>query len=252
MLMSKDIYFKRIESYLEGPTSPEEKLAFEKDLQQDPDLQEEYQAYLATQAAIDDLALDQIRSKVAQIAQQAPETKVFRLSRRVVAMAASFLILIAVLTFLYGRQQYSDQALFAQQYEAPNWSPIRGNSAAVTTYDQAIANLQKDDVQNAIDQLASIPPVENVYVTAQYALAHLQLQTSQVVSAIETFSNIAERNDKRYQENVEWFLTLSYLRAGRGAQTKKQLNVILQKQEHPYYQDALRLQTQLTSFWRSF
>ena len=252
MLMSRDIYFKRIESYLEGPTSSTEKLQFEKDLQEDPDLQHEYQAYLATRIAIDDLALDQIRSTVAQIAQQAPEAKTFRLSRRVIALAASFLILILLTAVLYERQQYSDQQLFAQQYEVPNWSPIRGSSIAATTYDQAIANMQKGDMQSAMDQFARITPEENIYVTAQYALAHLQLQTGKAENAIETFSKIAARNDKRYQETVEWFLALSYLKAELPTKAKQQLEVLLQNEQQPYYQDALRLQKQLASFWRSF
>lgn len=252
MLMSEDIYFNRIESYLEGTTSSTEKLQFEKDLQEDPDLQQEYQAYLATRVAIDDLALDQVRSTVAQIAQQAPEAKTFRLSRKVMAMAASFLILVMLMALLYGRQQYSDQQLFVQQYEAPNWSPIRGSSTAATTYDQAIANMQSGNMQNAMDQLASIMPEEDVYVTAQYALAHLQLQTGKGETAIETFSKIAARNDKRYQETTEWFLTLSYLKTELPAKAKQQLELILQNQQHPYYQDALVLQKQLASFWRRF
>gem|GEM_PF-6879910 len=250
--MSEDIYFNRIVSYLEGTTSSTEKLQFEKDLQQDPNLQQEYQAYLATRAAIDDLALDQVRSTVAQIAQQAPEAKTFRLSRRVIAMAASFLMLIVLMALLYGRQQYSDKQLFAQQYEAPNWSPIRGSSTAANTYDQAIANMQAGKRQNAMDQLASIPPEEEVYVTAQYALAHVQLQADKAEIAIETFSRIVDRNDKRYQEAAGWFLILSYLKTGLPTEANRQLELMLQNQQHPYYQDALRLQRQLASFWRSF
>lgn len=253
MLMSKDIYFDRIESYVEGTNPPEQKRQFEKDLEDDPSLKEEYQAYLATQRAVENLALDQVRAKVAEVAQRQPETaKIFKLNRRIIAIAAGFLVLIAALTFLYGRQQYSDQNLFAQQYEAPNWSPIRGATAATAQYDQAILSLQKGNRKEAITGLSAIAKTDEVYANAQYTLGHLQLQEQQAADAVKTFETLRELNDKRYRENVEWFLTLAYLRAGNEIQANRQIGTILQDEKHPYYQDALTLQSHLQRFWRRF
>ncbi len=253
MLMSKDIYFDRIESYVEGTNPPQEKIKFEQDLEQDPKLKEEYHAYIATQHAIEDLALDQVRAKVARIAQHPPRSaKVFQLNRRAIAIAAGFLLLIAAFSFLYGRQQYSDQKLFAQQYESPNWSPIRGTTAATAQYDQAIASLQAGNKQEAMAQLSGITRADEVYANAQYALGHLQLQGEQATDAAKTFETLRELNDKRYQENVDWFLALAYLQAGNETQANRQIGTILQNQQHPYYQDALTLQSRLQSFWRRF
>ncbi len=253
MLMSKEIYFDRIESYVEGTNPPEEDRQFEKDLEKNQALKEEYQAYLATQKALEDLALAEVRNKVARIARQSPRTaKVLPLNRRTIAIAAGFLLLIAALGFLYGRQQYSNQSLFAQQYETPNWSAIRGSNSATEKFDQAIASLQTGSLADAAQQLKEIKREEEVFATAQYTLGHLQLQLGQAEDAQATFENLGDLNDKRYQENVEWFLALAYLQAGNETLTHRQLGAILQKQQHPYYPDAQRLQSRLESFWRRF
>lgn len=251
MLMSKDIYFDRIESYVEGTNPPEEKRQFERDLEEDPTLKAEYQAYVATREAVAELALDEIRSKVSQIAQSSPPAaKLFQLNRRTIAIAAGFLLLLAAFSFLYGRQQYSDQHLFTQQYESPNWSPIRGSSTATEKYEQAITSWQVGELAEAIQQLKEIKKEEEVFATAQYTLGHLQLQVGQAKEAIATFEHLKELTDKRYQENVEWFLTLAYLRAGYHTLVNRQMETILQQKQHPYYEEALTLESRLQSFWR--
>ncbi|NET31065.1 MAG: hypothetical protein F6K19_03575 [Cyanothece sp. SIO1E1] len=251
--MSKEIYFDRIESYVEGTNPLEEKRKFEKELEENPALKEEYQAYLATQEAVAALALDEIRTKVAKIAQSPPRSnKIFQLNRRSIAIAASFLLLIAVLSFLYGGQQYSDQSLFAQQYESPNWSSIRGSGTAPEKYDQAITSWQSGNLTEAILLLKEIKGEEEVFATAQYTLGHLQLQLEQAEHAVTTFENLLSLEDKRYQENVEWFLALAYLQAGNETFTNRQIGIMLQNDRHPYRQDALSLQVRLQSFWRRF
>ena len=251
--MSKDIYFDRIESYVRGANPPAENRQFEKELEENPSLKAEYQAYLATQEAIGDLALDQVRLKVTQIAQQQLGTgKVLTLSRRAIAIAASLLLLIALLGLLYGRQQFSDQQLFAQQYEAPNWSPIRGTTTAIQKYDQALVSVQAGHSDEAIALLQGITPTDEVYANAQYALGHLHLQSKQPEAAAEAFETVEGLNDKRYQENVDWFLVLAYLQAGKEAPLNRQINMILQNEQHPYFEDAQSLQSRLQSFWRRF
>lgn len=253
MLMSKEIYFDRIESYVEGTNPPEEKRQFEEDLEENSDLKKEYQAYLATQEALGDLALTEVRARVARIAQHPPqEAKKIQLNRSVLAVAAGFLMLIAALAFLYGRQQYSDQNLFAQQYESPNWSPIRGADIATEKYDQAVAAIQGGNRAKAMELLEGISSAEGVYANAQYTLGHLQLEGQQAGDAIQTFETLQDLKDKRYQENVEWFLALAHLQAGNETLTYRHLGVILQNQQHPYYTDALNLQSRLQSFWRRF
>lgn len=253
MLMLKDIYFDRIESYLEGTNSPDDKKQFEQDLADNPELKAEYQAYLATRAAVQDFALEEIRIKVAQIAQTPPRSaKILQLNRRTIAIAAGFLILIAALSFLFGRQQYSNQNLFVQQYESPNWSPIRGANSTAEKYDQALAAVQAGKVEQAIQQLRDIKQGDELFATAQYTLGHLLLQTDQTNGAMASLEEVRDLNDTRYQENVEWILTLAYLRAGKESLVKQQLGTILQNEQHPYREDALRLQSRLQSFWRRF
>ncbi len=253
MLMSKDFYFDRIESYVEGTSPADEKRQFEEDLREDPMLKAEYQAYLATQEAVTELALEEIRSKVAKIAQTPPRSaQTFPINRRVMAIAAGFLILIVALGLLYGRQQYSDQNLVVQQYESPNWSSIRGSSMATEKYDQAIMALQAGNLEEAIQQLKEIKKGEEVFATAQYTLGHLQLQLKQSGDAIATFEKVGDLNDKRYQENVDWFLTLAYLQASNDTLVHRQIETIRQNERHPYYDDALNLAAQLKHFWRRF
>lgn len=254
MLMSKEIYFDRIESYVEGTNSAEEKREFENDLEENPDLQEEYQAYLATKKAIDEFVKEEILAKLDEIAQRkpVPEVKVLGLTRRTWAMAAGVLILIGALMFLYGHQEYSDDRLFAKQYERPSWDSNRGDQPTNSTYDKAISSLQNNEVEEAADQLSKVGRDDEAYNVALYVMAHLQLQADAGEEAVETFNALKQQNDKRYQENVDWFLALAYLKVGEESMVDQQINTILQNEQHPYYQDALTLRSRLQSFWRRF
>ena len=53
--------FQYIEAFVKGQLSDQEAKSFQAKLKSDPSLKEEYEAYLATQKAIDILAIQQIK-----------------------------------------------------------------------------------------------------------------------------------------------------------------------------------------------
>lgn len=248
--MSDLIYFERVEAYAEGQMKAEDAAQFEKELQENNALKQEYEAYLASQKAMEGLAYDLLRAKMAKL-EKKKEAKRFFIGRRMLSIAAGFLLLIAATSgLLYSNLSYSNQSLYADHFEFPNVSLIRGESDAESAYDNAVQAYQNKDFDTAVNELNAISAEESIYNSAQYFLGAVYLESKRPEQAASVFQNLLQKNDKRYDKNVEWNLVLTYLQSGNTQEVNNRIDAILAEPNHPFANQARQLKKNMNSFWR--
>lgn len=149
---------------------------------------------------------------------------------RPLAIAASFLLLVAVGGNWYSGNNYSNAALAGKYYKVAPTANTLGGAAERETY------------------------------LEQFDEAHQQLNTGDYPAAAGGFEalasqippeNFSDQDLKYYQDNIDWNLIIARLGAGSTiGDFDMRLKRITQDTEHTYYKQAVALEEDLNSFWR--
>lgn len=245
--MSSQEKIEMIERYLANDMSEEERRGFEAEVGQDSDLASELERRQTAHKALDFLISEDLRSELK--AMEAKEGKVVTMKTKrtsyiyKMAIAASFLILIAAF-FIFGPggQMSGSQAALAY-YESPDYS-MRGSTNQVVELTSGLTALSNGDFEEAISQLSSITSDAEQYISATYYLAHAYFQNEQYGQAQERFEIVANSGDIRFLESAEWNLVLSCL-AQENSNCEQEIEKITSNPGHPYHQNTLMVVDEL-------
>ncbi|MDZ4705903.1 MAG: hypothetical protein SH848_18395 [Saprospiraceae bacterium] len=264
--MNHELYVERLDQYAAGSMTDPERAAFEVELQENPELREALALYRESEAVIEQSIENNLRlqfqswaeeDRTAQpVATGRPEGKVISLRTVVTRWAvAASVLLVAGFFFLYqNSQSLSDTALYAANYEVPDGSLLRGDTASEDPISQGAEAFSNKNYAVARTFFNQIPPTDAPYAEAQFFLGHTALQQQQYHEAISAFGNAVAANDIRITEKAEWNLVLTYVAASRtedGA-FKTLLSALAGDVNHSYYEQAKALEGKLGSFGRRF
>ncbi len=253
----------RIDAYLFGKQKPAERAAFEAEMEQDEQLKADVELLRTEHRAMElmvqkDLAsqLKQWSQEAQELEHQAPVIPLQRrfIGRRVLAIAASIVLLVGFLGQMWVFNNYSGKALsdnsFAQTATNPN--EVRGPKGtplpqqlqlglqALKDGDPSQAIQHFDQVQDAtFADLAQIMKGEQLYQQEDYP------------AAIEVFRNLIDNaNTALYKEKAEWLLLLC-LHASQTNEVEKLelLEKIAGDEAHYYHSAGKDLKERLGSFW---
>ncbi len=180
----------------------------------------------------------QLKEKEQQILKS---KKVIRLMPTL-AIAASFLALIAV-SFLFWPSQTNSE-LFSSHYEAyPSIiNPIvKGEQTAASVLDEAMVDYQQSNFNKASQLLESINSKTD---TVSFYLAMSQIELNQIPAAQQNLELIDEQTSRFYLES-QWYRALLFLKQGQDTEAKAQLQLIANTQQHPYLDEASRLLSEM-------
>jgi hypothetical protein len=239
---------ERIEQYLEGKLPLAEQEALEAEMKADPALQEEV-------ASVRDLIQGIERAEEKVFAQQLkdweekiqaekskPKDKIRSLQsqRRLIRMAAAFMILIA-LVFLLLPGKSDPQELFAQHFQ-PYQDKLTTMGEGPAELDQELSN-QAMAFYNAGAYAEALPLLQTLRQQApdmsllKLYLGIAAMQSGQQELARQSLASLAESNTA-YQAEAQWYLGLSYLKAGKTPAAREQLQSIQQDSNNPYQTQA--------------
>ncbi len=262
--MDTELYLQRIEQYETGTMSAIERTAFESELATNDALREVHGLFLQSNTVIEQGIENNLRAQLQEWAGTTTEVPLAtsqKVARKTVfmpstwvrmAIAASVALLIGWFGWQWAGNQYSDQALFAGNYEKPSESAFRAGTNSVHPLKQGFDALKSGDLNTAATFFQAIPADSDRYAEAQYFLGHAALQSTQYDTAIAAFRQCAASGDARFKEKSEWNLLLTYIAAGR---TKaSEFNLLLENvtgnPAHSYHVQGKQLQAQLKSIWR--
>lgn len=185
-----------------------------------------------------------------QKASPAQEVKIrtMRPMRRLLALAASLLVLVVAGILWRTNRSYNPNELIAQSYYAADVpGSLSGGAVEDEAFQAALAAfVTNNDWATARAGFEQIANTNSKYGEAQYFLGHINLQEAQFEIAIENYQNaLASENLPNYinQNKLNWNLLLA--RLGSGEDIRSDLDRLIEAQNPPYNQKAINLKKRL-------
>jgi len=222
MMMTEEQKFERIETYLKGNMSRDDKQSFESELTSDDELQKEMAAHKSANGAISYMNRRALKSKLVAIDAENPaqrkESKIRKLMIQL-AFAAS-IVLLAGFYFVFGGDYFNQQSSLAELSE----------EYFVPTH---LENFKGSDAQikrSFEEQLIS---------------ADLLYQNGNYEEAIAEYKRLSLM-DHTLSDLAEWNLVMSYLLSeSHQSEFESTLSQIEEDKTHPFYERAVRLDEEI-------
>lgn len=250
----------KIEAYLSGGMTGSERQAFEAELAADPALAEEVDLMRLAGEAVELSISDSLRTQMQewreaeQRSARKDEAKVVTLKprnklRRLMAIAAGVLLLLAAGGFWYANDQYGAGKLAMAYYE--DLSNYRDIQSSGDPLNEAVQNIRSGAYGAADEYLQNVPPSDPRYADARYLLGHSLYQQGQSAEAINVLGELENTQNLNLKEKAEWLIVLSYLQDQEAddADVRELLDKMVADPDHSYHQKAVELDRKLKSFW---
>lgn len=229
-------YFEEIEAYAEGEMPAEKRLEFEAKLATEPELKQEYNAYLASQKVAKILGLQQLREM------PKPSTKK-RANYRPWLTAASFALFALFSATLYSYLNYRPSLLVAEYQLIPEQTAyLNGNATLADAWQAA----EDGDFSTTLQLLSPDRGTNEIDVAANNLYVYALLESKQTTAALNYLSQIRTATT---DPTLDWYQVLAYLQAGNKPQALATIEVILNQNNHPFSTQARALKQKLTGIW---
>ncbi len=252
-------YYDRINEYVEGSMSSENRQLFESELKTNDALKTEYDLYLATMKTLEVFALDQISEELKSLSiaeentlhdssESIPSGRIISFPRRILGLAATLLLLIVAGTLWWSNAQYSDRQLAKRNFITPNLSTVRGDTN-LEILTEASEAFYQGKYKMIIKQLQSLDSSHPAYVDAQFILGYTYLKNEQPQDALTAFQKVLKSDKDQLKASAEWHMILAHLDVGDQKAAEIALDELLQYPTGAYYSKAKTLKKDLDSFW---
>lgn len=253
----KDDILDKIDDYLMGYLSPEDKATFEKEIAENEELATAVAIQKMQHRAWQLAERDNLRSEMAEwkkektsilstASTEEKEAKVIPLSRRIypLVVAASVLLVVAFVANWLFFSSPSDAELFKKYYDEPSFATKGGGGTS--PLDEAMRFIENQNYNEAIKVLESINDAE-LNNQKLLLLSHCYFKKSDYNSAISSLKTIINSsNDMNAVQQAEWRVILIQLTSGqKNAEFKTLLNKIATDPSHIYQGKATELMKNL-------
>jgi hypothetical protein len=200
--MEEENYFERIESYLTGTLTQEERTAFEQDLLNKPELKEDTEMHKLALSTIELEISNDLKAKMGNWLNEEEEKIVADPSKfkirslfKPLAIAASLLLLVSAGLNFYANQQFSNEAIVSEMTDAHEETSLRSVRSQEGIQ---VANL-KGEITNAY-QNNDLKKLESFkHPIADYHAALLLRKKGQYNDALSKFKDVIKNNNPEYQ-----------------------------------------------------
>lgn len=204
--------FEKIEGYLNQSLNADERENFERQLEADTELEQEFELHKSLHQELSDTDALEFRKKIIVIAaglkKKNNKTFIWR-------YAAMFLVLMGAASFLWLQTETSNDDIFNTYYTVyPVEDVIRGDNEikknqiakyySEENYEKVIPELNEFCSKNPNNQLFKV------------YLGNALLQTGQFEKAVIVFQSV--KNDNINYENALWYSALSYVKLNKLSQ----------------------------------
>lgn len=235
----------KIDLYLSGNMTMEDRLAFELALENDAELRAEVELQKKTQALLERGAYIDLKEKVGALNQGYTPVRKLKIIGRVAAV-----LLIALIPgYFYIQSRFADSHLYAS-YAEPYPDRITNMSGSLDAQISAAMELYNNhkyaDALVIFDEVRRTDP-DNTEITLYEAVS--LMNTDQHKAAIQLLEGELERqpiNSTAY----EWQLILAYLGNNEGEKAIPLLKKFLSHNNGYQQENAIALLEDLESFWR--
>jgi len=238
--MEKDKHIQ-MQEYLDKIMSEEESTAFEKELNSDEELQLDFELLKDIEQELGNKEVVDFKKKLSGVMDQpiAATTvkkqsgRVFSLSRRVLSLAASFLV-IGLTAWWFFSQPASPQQIYANNFSThPDVLTVEiedrlsetgfgSNKEALDQLQKAVDNYNKGNYEVAIQELSNFRNTNPADVLAKYAQFYEAVSLLKTEKLAEAQKQLENLNVSTFplQKDAQWYLALAHLRQGNADAAK--------------------------------
>lgn len=248
MMKKNQELFERIEQYLENKLSKEDRISFEKEIDENPELKTELWKHREMQQALEDMDALDFRKKIQKIeAEIHRPAKTNRFLSPFLKIAASVIILVGISTLVWV-QFYGDTDLFKEYYKPyPIEETVRGGvgdfindtleSAPIGSKTQEKKNFPIQEILklysdgNYIKALPYLKQLVEKYPDQEsfkIYLGNCFINTNNELLALPIFQKFSA--ESYFYEAAQWYLALTYLRLENVEKTQNTLIQIIDYQ----------------------
>ena len=258
-------YFDKIEDYLAGQLSPEEREQFKKEISQNAELADAVKAHELAREAMEVAIEESLRKELGQLQQEfypsqkgsaSPPPKNTSSKGKIVpmrsawvrvAVAASILMLIGIFVFRWTGNHYSSEAIaadFAREMTPQN--TIRGGNQQ-NELSPILDQIDEGRYSEAIEGIKAIPSGSDFYEKARYALGYALFKQGKYEQALRELEPLVSGSDANLRDSAEWFSLLIMLEQGKedNPEFKERLNKILLNPNHSHNPDAKKMDSKI-------
>lgn len=223
--------FSQIEDYLQNRMTSEQRLAFEKQMKNDPQLQKEVNKQLELINAIETEAMKERLDQLHEVHFGDKRATVRRpLLRRLrpLAVAASIALLLLASWWALRTTSTQEDQLFTQYYETPQGLPTLLGIGSNQLFNEGMTDYKLGDFSTAQRQWLPLLQQNPSNDTLLFYLGISYLETDQTDSAVALFEEIIEQNDPQFRQQALWYLALGLIKNGRADEANVHLKALLQ------------------------
>lgn len=206
-----------IEHYLEGTLSTEDQLLFDEKKANDPIWNQKIEATRLLIVGINEQLLEE---KLADFHThiQSPQENEARVvhtnwSKRML-VAASFILGIALLSWLLLFRKTTEEQLFAKYYKPDPGLPTLMAVSDNYEFDNAMVNYKMGDYQKAITAWKKLLIINSGNDTLNYFIGSALMAEKKPKEAATFFKPVVDTNNSAFLEEANWYLGLAYLKMG--------------------------------------
>ncbi|MFK7923641.1 MAG: tetratricopeptide repeat protein [Bacteroidia bacterium] len=213
--MEEQILFEKIDDYLSDQLPPAERLAFEKELANNPAWQEILHQHEEMDRYLNDPVAKKLEEGLFKLKQEAKAPK----SRRIPLLAYTSVAIIALLIlFVWGIGRLQPKAdiemMAAAEFEPyPTYLNLRGQNSDTSKQNQTINGLllyEKGQYDEALAVLQQVQ-IDSQQVRVDFYLGNIYLARKNTSAAIAAFETVLAQGDHLFVPQTQWYLALAYL-----------------------------------------
>jgi anti-sigma factor RsiW len=242
--------YAQLEQYLGGRMPPADRSAFERLLQERPDLRSAHEDYRAILAALGDAATHQVmHERIARWAQQAPPledesamttppaSKGRRKPLLPWAIAAGIALLL-ILGLVWWNRPTASERLFANYFEADPRSRYTLGSHQGDPAMRAMAAYQSRDYKTAIDEFTAALTADPHNDTLHYFQANAMLAEGEYELAESSLADLCRGPASPFGTMSCWYLSLAMVAQGKYDAAHTHLQAMAADDAHPMQKSA--------------
>ncbi len=235
--------FNKIELYVAGSMAKEERVLFEKLMDEDPNLRNEVEQYRIIQEALEQEVEKDLRihlNALMHADKHKSPPRVIPIWRRPLSIAAA-LISLAVVTYLLIPR--SDSFLASNHIEHVDYSSTRGDQFDSEIND-GIQFIKEGKNSEAIDFFSDYITRNEDNMSAQFILGDLFIKTNNISAALKQMAIVIDANSFLWNEKAQINYLILALEHGWDSRAQSIMEDRLKNNDHPHYEIVKKIEQQ--------
>jgi tetratricopeptide (TPR) repeat protein len=218
---------QQIEKYLNNELTTVEKTEVENKIKADKEFAREVEETAMLFNSFDEIRAEGLMIRLRNIEQELAGGKGMLIRMPVYLRWAAAILILAALSFaVYLNSHKSGHDLFLAYYTPyPNVENPASRSAGGR---QAVwQHYENGDFAAAFQQFEQMLELDNTDLASRFYLGICALELNRLTVAEEALAGVAANENSAYYQQAQWYLALSYLKAGKQDATRKRLEEII-------------------------